>query len=86
LAEIAIFNTGLGSANLFPLVFTIAVKKMPQRVNEISGLMIMAVAGGAAIPPLMGFVSQHYGAVMSIFILVGCIAYVFLSSLILGKK
>jgi fucose permease len=85
-AQLAIFITGLGSANLFPLVFTIAVNKMPERVNEISGLMIMAVAGGAAIPPVMGYISQNFGAVASLFVLLACIAYVFLSTLLVGKR
>lgn len=33
--QIAIFMVGFGSANLFPLIFSIAVEKMPDRANEI---------------------------------------------------
>ena len=73
--QIAIFMVGLGSANLFPLIFSIAIEKMPDRSNEVSGLMIMAVSGGAFIPPIMGMVSTSFGVVPSFFVLVGCMIY-----------
>jgi len=44
MVQIAIFIGRYGSANLFPLIFSIALEKMPDRANEISGLMIMAVS------------------------------------------
>jgi fucose permease len=44
-AQVVIFMIGLCSANLFPLIFSIAVEKMPNRPNEVSGLMIMVVSG-----------------------------------------
>jgi FHS family L-fucose permease-like MFS transporter len=53
-----VFIIGLAVANIFPLVFSIAVEKYPERSNEISGLMIMAVSGGAIIPPFIGWISD----------------------------
>jgi len=73
--QIAIFMVGLGSANLFPLIFSIAVEKMPDRANELSGLMIMAVSGGAFLPPLMGLVSTHVGITASFLVLVAAMIY-----------
>ncbi len=75
MAQIAIFMVGLGSANLFPLIFSIALEKMPGRPNEVSGLMIMAVSGGAFIPPVMGMVSTNFGVVTGFFVLVLCMVY-----------
>jgi len=34
---------------------------MPERANEISGLMISAIAGGAVLPPVMGLVVDTCG-------------------------
>lgn len=82
LAYVAVFIIGFGSGNLFPLIFSIAVNKMPDRANEISGLMIMAVSGGALIPPVMGLVSQTFGAVASIFVIGICLSYVTLVALL----
>jgi FHS family L-fucose permease-like MFS transporter len=73
--QIAIFMVGLGSANLFPLIFSIAVEKMPGRANEVSGLMIMAVSGGAFLPPLMGLVSTNVGITASFLVLVAAMIY-----------
>jgi len=69
LVQFAIFMVGLGSANLFPLIFSIAVEKMPDRANEVSGLMIMAVSGGAFFPPLMGLVSTNFSIKASFLVL-----------------
>ncbi len=51
---ISIILVGLGFANIFPLIFSITVDKMPERTNELSGLMVTAIVGGALIPPIMG--------------------------------
>ena len=85
IGKICIFLVGLGSGNLFPLIFSITVNKMPERVNEISGLMIMAVSGGAIIPPLMGLVSQNLGGSASIFVVVGCMIYILFAGLYARK-
>ncbi len=53
-----IFLAGLGFANVFPLIFSITVDSMPERSNEISGLMITAIVGGAILPPIMGLVAD----------------------------
>lgn len=53
-----VFIIGLGFANIFPLTFSITVDSMPERANEISGLMVTAIAGGAFIPPLMGLLAD----------------------------
>jgi MFS transporter, FHS family, L-fucose permease len=84
--QIAIFMVGLGSANLFPLIFSIAVEKMPDRANEVSGLMIMAVSGGAFLPPLMGLVSTHVGITASFFVLVAAMIYLVSAGLYAVKK
>lgn len=85
-ARVCIFLAGLGAANTFPLIFSITLDKMPDRSNEISGLMIMAVAGGAAIPPVMGMISASAGAVASLFVLVACMGYVLLAGIYSLKK
>jgi MFS transporter, FHS family, L-fucose permease len=63
-ALIIIFIIGVGVANIFPLIFSLTVEKYPLRANEISGLMIMAVSGGAVLPPLMGWISDMSGQVI----------------------
>lgn len=45
---------GYGNSNIFPIMFSQALLHLPERNNEISGLMIMGLAGGAVFPLLMG--------------------------------
>jgi len=80
-SRICIVIIGLGLANLFPLIFSIAVEKMPGRINEVSGLMIMAVAGGAFLPPVMGFVSTMLGVTAGFLVLVFVMLYILAISL-----
>lgn len=86
MAYVAIFVVGLGAGNLFPLVFSIAIDKMPTRANEISGLLIMAIVGGAIIPPIMGAVRSSIGEVGGILILVLCFAYILIIPFIKTKE
>ncbi|MCD6597688.1 MAG: MFS transporter, partial [Bacteroidales bacterium] len=85
-ARVAIFMVGLGSGNLFPLIFSIALEKMPNRANEISGLMIMAISGGAIIPPIMGVLSTNVSIVASLMVLVVCLVYILWASIYVLKK
>ena len=55
---ISVILIGLGFANIFPLVFSITIDSMPQKTNELSGLMVTAIVGGAFIPPIMGLVAD----------------------------
>mgnify|MGYP001822876219 CR=1 FL=1 len=86
MANVAIFIVGLGAGNLFPLVFSIAMNKMPSRSNEISGLLIMAIVGGAIIPPIMGLISSNLGIIGSLLVLVFCFAYMLMIPFSLKKS
>lgn len=49
---------GLGNSNIFPIIFSQAIMHLPTKKNEISGLMIMGLIGGAIFPPVMGYLSD----------------------------
>ncbi|MDO9254015.1 MAG: MFS transporter [Bacteroidales bacterium] len=86
-AMVLIFVIGLGVANIFPIIYSLTVEKYPLRSNEISGLMIMAVCGGAVLPLLMGWISDFTGNVIaSMFVLVASVSYLFFVSLFTGKS
>jgi fucose permease len=85
-AIVLIFLIGLGVANIFPIIYSLTVEKYPLRANEISGLMIMAVSGGAVIPLLMGWLSDIRGNVMTgMMVLVAAITYLLFVSLFQAK-
>ena len=62
IATAAFALVGLGFANIFPLVFSITVDRMPEHSNELSGLLVMAIVGGAFVPPVMGYVMDATGS------------------------
>jgi fucose permease len=76
LALIVIFIIGLGFANIFPLVFSLTIDRYRDRANEISGLMIMAVSGGAVLPPLMGWIADSSSYLLSTLVLVAAALYI----------
>lgn len=51
-----------GSSSIFAVIYTLAIKSQPLLTNEISGLMVTGIAGGAVIPPLMGFATDYVGS------------------------
>lgn len=85
-ALIFIFITGLGAGNMFPVIFSLSLERMPDRANEISGLLIMAISGGAVIPPVVGFVSTVLNPLASFLVIGVCMLYVLWVSLYIRKK
>lgn len=77
LLSIFIFIVGFACANLFSIIFSYALKRQPERANEVSGLMIMGVSGGA-IALLLGMVSDAVGTqIGGIVVLLLCLLYFF---------
>ena len=59
---IAIACVGYGNSNIFSMVFSKALLSMPEKKNEMSGLMIMGLIGGTIFPLLMGILSDALGS------------------------
>ena len=57
----AIALVGYGNSNIFSMVFSQALLSVPDKQNEVSGLMIMGLFGGTIFPLFMGFLSDAMG-------------------------
>ena len=55
---VCIALVGLGNSNIFSMLFPRALLHLPNRKNEVSGLMIMGLFGGTIFPLFMGIVSD----------------------------
>ena len=67
---------GIGNSNVFPIILSSALLYMPNRNNEMSGLMIMGISGGAVFPVLMGIASDRLGSqIGAVIVLTVCAAY-----------
>ncbi|UYQ94163.1 MFS transporter [Chitinophaga horti] len=73
---VAVALAGFACANIFSILFSYALQRKPERSNEVSGLLIMGVSGGALFPLLMGIASDAAGAQWgAIVVLLVCCAY-----------
>lgn len=64
--RILIFILGFAGANVFSIIFSFALKRFPNRSNEISALMIMGVVGGAIIPFIQGLINDSINFVAAL--------------------
>lgn len=85
LAIAGVFAAGLGFANIWPMLFSITVEEKPQCANELSGLMCMAISGGAIVPLLMSKLVVPLKS-MAFVVPAACFAYLLLLSLRGGPK
>ena len=86
LTLIGIFFVGLGFANIFPLIFSITIEHLPEHTNELSGLLVSAIAGGAFIPPIMGMVADVTSIQAAFAVPVLCISYLLFVAIINNRK
>lgn len=73
----AIALMGYGNSNIFSLIFSRAIEAVPQKQNEVSGLMIMGLFGGTLFPLLMGLASDVMGQAGAVAIMFIGIVYLF---------
>ena len=79
---------GFAIANVFSIIYSAAIQYLPNKANEISGLMITGVFGGAVIPFIMGLTSDAVKAQTGsvIIILLSAVYLLFLSFTIKTKE
>jgi fucose permease len=82
LAVAGVVACGLGFANIWPVLFSLTVEARPERSAELSGLMCMAIFGGAVLPPLMGRVQDRVGLGPAFLVPLAAFAYLLLLSII----
>ena len=85
---VAIALVGFGNSNIFSMVFSKALLYLPEKNNEMSGLMIMGLIGGTIFPLLMGVLSDAMGTQVGsvIVISVGVAYLVYLAFKFLKKE
>lgn len=73
----AIALVGYGNSNVFSIIFSQALQAVPEKQNEVSGLMIMGLFGGTIFPLLMGFASDSIGQVGAVIVMAIGVVYLF---------
>ena len=73
----AIALVGYGNSNVFSMCFATALESVPEKQNEVSGLMIMGLFGGTVFPLLMGFMSDAMGQAGAVLVMAVGVIYLF---------
>jgi FHS family L-fucose permease-like MFS transporter len=76
LAMIAILSVGLFNSIMFPTIFAIALAGLGRLTGLGSGLLCMAIAGGAVVPLLQGAVGDALGVQISFLIPAACYTFI----------
>ena len=74
---VAIALVGYGNSNIFSMAFSEALLSVPDKQNEVSGLMIMGLFGGTIFPLLMGFASDAIGQAGAVIVMAIGVIYLF---------
>lgn len=72
----AVLSIGLFNSIMFPTIFTLAIKGLGLDTSQGSSLLVMAIVGGAIIPPLQGFIGDSIGLQFSFVVPLICYAYI----------
>jgi fucose permease len=73
----AIALVGYGNSNIFSMAFSEALLSVPDKQNEVSGLMIMGLFGGTIFPLIMGFCSDAMGQAGAVAVMAVGVIYLF---------
>lgn len=77
---------GFFCSSIFSVIYSAALKSHPEKANEISGLMIMGVFGGAVIPPLMGVLADAMQLQIGSLVVINlCLGYLVFCAFWLGR-
>ena len=72
---LCIGGIGFFASSVFSIIYSLAFQECPSKMNQISGLMITAVAGGGVVTPILGFAIDLGGITAGLFVVLLCVAY-----------
>jgi FHS family L-fucose permease-like MFS transporter len=75
-AMYAILAVGLFNSIMFPTIFTLAIDRLGKHTGQGSGILCMAIVGGALIPVLQGFVADAIGIHHCFIVALLCYVYI----------
>ncbi|HEV3030050.1 MAG TPA: sugar MFS transporter [Polyangia bacterium] len=76
LAMYAVLAVGLFNSIMFPTIFTLAIDRLGKHTGQGSGILCMAIVGGALIPVLQGAVADAIGIHHCFIVALLCYVYI----------
>jgi FHS family L-fucose permease-like MFS transporter len=72
----ALLAIGLFNSIMFPTIFSLAIEGLGRHTGEGSGVVCMAIVGGAVVPVVMGFFADRIGLLHAFFVPLLCFLYI----------
>lgn len=82
----SILAVGLFNSIMFPTIFALTIDGLGDLKPQASGLLCMAIVGGAIIPPAYGFLTDNVGFKIALLLVIACYAYILFFGIYKGKK
>jgi FHS family L-fucose permease-like MFS transporter len=76
LAMWSLLAVGLCNSIMFPTVFSLALNGLGSHTGQGSGILCVAIVGGAIIPLVQGMIADNVGLQMALFLPVSCYFYI----------
>jgi MFS transporter, FHS family, L-fucose permease len=67
---------GLCNSIMFPTIFTLGIDGLGRHTGAGSGVLCMAIVGGALVPVLQGYIADHAALLVSFIVPAACYAYI----------
>lgn len=76
ISVIALFMTYFFMSIMFPTIFALGIYDLGPLTKKGSSFLVMAVAGGAFCPPIMGLIGDNFGMAIAFIIPLACFAVI----------
>ena len=76
LALWSILGVGLFNSIMFPTIFSLALHQLGKDTPQGSGILCLAIVGGAIIPLLQGMLADTIGVTLSFLLPASCYLYI----------
>ncbi|HEV7926496.1 MAG TPA: sugar MFS transporter [Verrucomicrobiae bacterium] len=75
-AKWTILGVGLFCSVMWSNIFSLAIEGLGPQKSQASSLLVMAILGGAVLPPLQGWIADHWGIQTSFVVPMVAFAYI----------
>jgi FHS family L-fucose permease-like MFS transporter len=72
----SVLAIGLFNSIMFPTIFTLAIARLGRHTGEGSGVLCMAIVGGAIIPVVQGYFADTMSLLSSFFVPAACYGFI----------
>jgi len=75
-AAVAVLAVGLCNSIMFPTIFALAIENLGDETPQGSGILCLAIVGGAIVPVITGFAADAFGLATSLFVPALCYLWI----------